>query len=94
MYQTTQANGGAELENAIKYSSHDEPVTITAELKGNFVITSVAQFYRGKDSRHTIPGTRMGLPIANAIITAHGGSLRVRSQWGHGSTFAFSLPIY
>ena len=98
------------LENAIKYSPPDQPITITAELKGNFVITSVAdrgsgvkkseqklifqKSYRGKDTRHVVPGTGMGLCIANAIITAHGGSLIVNSEPGQGSTFSFSLPIY
>ena len=98
------------LENAIKYSPPEEPIRITAELKGNFVITSVAdrgsgirkseqalifeKSYRGNDSRHVVPGTGMGLPIANAIITAHGGLLTVRSLRGHGSTFSFSLPVY
>jgi len=97
------------LENAIKYSPPYEPISITAELKGNVVITSVTdrgggirksertlifeKSYRGKDSRDAVPGTGMGLPIANAIITAHGGSLMVKSQSRRGSTFSFSLPI-
>ena len=98
------------LENAIKYSPLEDPIVITAELKGNCVITSVAdrgagireselglifeKFYRGEDHRHAVQGTGMGLPIANAIIMAHGGSLTVKSQLGHGTIFAFSLPIY
>jgi len=98
------------LENAIKYSPREDPIEIMAELNGHFVITSVVdrgggireselglifeKFYRGEDHRHAIQGTGMGLPIANAIIMAHGGSLTVKSQLGHGSIFAFSLPIY
>jgi len=98
------------LENAIKYSPREEAIIITAELNGNFVITSVAdrgggiheselglifeKFYRGANHRHAVQGTGMGLPIANSIIRAHGGSLTVTSQLGHGSIFAFSLPIY
>jgi two-component system, OmpR family, sensor histidine kinase KdpD len=97
------------LENAIKYSPREEAIVITAELNGNFVITSVAdrgggiheselglifeKFYRGEDHRYAVQGTGMGLPIANAIIRAHGGSLSVTSQLGHGSTFSFTLPI-
>ena len=34
----------------------------------------------------------MGLAIAKAIIEAHGGTLGVTSQLGHGSVFYFSLP--
>jgi two-component system, OmpR family, sensor histidine kinase KdpD len=97
------------LENAIKYSQREEAIVITAALKGNFVITSVAdrgagireselglifeKFYRGEAQRHAVPGTGMGLPIAHAIIRAHGGSLTVKSRLGYGSIFAFSLPV-
>jgi two-component system sensor histidine kinase KdpD len=35
----------------------------------------------------------MGLPIAKAIVEAHGGTIAVISQVGHGSVFSFSLPI-
>lgn len=51
------------------------------------------KFYRGEDHRYAVQGTGMGLPIANAIIRAHGGLLSVTSQLGHGSTFSFTLPI-
>src|SRR5258708_21682894 len=63
------------LENAAKYSPPDQPITITAELTGNFVLTSVAdrgsgiddseqalifdKFYRGKDHRYAVQGTGM-----------------------------------
>jgi two-component system sensor histidine kinase KdpD len=36
----------------------------------------------------------MGLPIAKAIVEAHGGTIGVVSQLGHGSVFTFSLPIF
>lgn len=97
------------LENANKYSPPDEPITITAKVKGNFVMTSVAdrcrgiqdweqdlifeKSYRGKNQRNVIQGTGMGLPIAKAIIEAHGGSLSVKSQRGHGCIFSLTLPI-
>jgi len=50
------------------------------------------KFYRGKDQRYSVEGTGMGLPIAKAIIEAHGGNLTVTSQLGRGSVFSFSLP--
>ncbi len=39
------------------------------------------------------PGTGLGLPIAKQIITHLGGELWVDSELGHGSTFAFRLPL-
>ena len=43
----------------------------------------------------TLPGAGhgMGLPIAKAIVEAHGGTIGVISQLGQGSVFSFCLPI-
>jgi two-component system sensor histidine kinase KdpD len=97
------------IDNANLYSPKDQPITITVELTGDSVTTSVAdrgagidgfeqtmifdKFYRGKDQRYLVRGTGMGLPIAKALITAQGGSISVTSQLGHGSVFSFTLPV-
>jgi len=97
------------IDNANIYSPKDAPITISAELTGDCVATSVAdrgpgiddfeqgmifdKFYRGKDQRYLVRGTGMGLPIAKAIITAHKGAIGVTSQLGHGSVFSFTLPV-
>ncbi|MGB8441950.1 MAG: DUF4118 domain-containing protein [Candidatus Acidiferrales bacterium] len=97
------------LENANQYSPADQPITITAEATPDFIVTSVAdrgagiddleqnlifeKFYRGKDQRYLVQGTGMGLPIAKAIIEAHGGTMSLTSQRGQGSVFSFTLPI-
>lgn len=96
------------LENAAKYSPPNSPITITAEQKGERVITSVAdqgygiddfeqslvfdKFYRGRDQRYSAQGTGMGLAIAKALVEAHNGSVSVTSQLGRGSVFSFDLP--
>jgi two-component system, OmpR family, sensor histidine kinase KdpD len=96
------------IDNANRYSPAGQPITITAERNGDFVAVSVAdrgsgidsleqalifqKFYRGKDQRYAIEGTGMGLPIAKAIVEAHGGSMSVTSQLGQGSVFTFTLP--
>jgi two-component system, OmpR family, sensor histidine kinase KdpD len=97
------------VDNANLYSPKEEPITITAELSGDYVTISVAdrgpgiddleqgmifdKFYRGKDQRYLVRGTGMGLPIAKALVTAHQGTIGVTSQLGHGSVFSFSLPL-
>jgi len=97
------------IENADAYSQKDRPITISAEVSDSRVVVSVAdhgpgiedmelglifdKFYRGKDQRFQVQGTGMGLPIAKAIVEAHGGTIGVTSQLGHGSVFSFSLPI-
>ena len=97
------------IDNANLYSPKEQPITISAELTGETVTTSVAdrgpgiddfeqgmifdKFYRGKDQRYLVRGTGMGLPIAKAIIAAHKGAISVTSQLGHGSVFSFTLPV-
>ena len=97
------------IENANQYSPPEDPITISAEHHGDCVVTSVAdrgagiddpeqnlifeKFYRGRDQRYRVEGTGMGLPIAKAIVQAHGGTISLTSQRGHGSVFSFTLPI-
>jgi two-component system sensor histidine kinase KdpD len=96
------------IDNANRYSPAGEPITVTAERNGDFVAFSVAdrgagidtleqalifqKFYRGRDQRYAIEGTGMGLPIAKAIVEAHGGTITVTSQLAQGSVFTFTLP--
>lgn len=97
------------LENAGKYSQPGQPIKVTSELNGNWLVISIAdrgpgidsfeqslifeKFYRGQHQRYTAPGTGMGLAIAKVIVEAHGGTIGVVSQLGSGSVFSFTLPI-
>jgi PAS domain S-box-containing protein len=38
--------------------------------------------------------TGLGLPIVQRILSGYGGKIRVRSQFGKGTTFYVTLPIY
>jgi len=96
------------LDNALKYSPPDNPITIGARLGEGKVIlyltdkgqgigeTEQAQifekFYRGKNERH-LQGTGMGLAIAREIVRAHGEDIALTSTPGKGSEFSFGLPI-
>ncbi len=38
-------------------------------------------------------GTGLGLPVVHGIVTSHGGTIKVASKFGEGSSFEISLPI-
>ncbi|HET9100318.1 MAG TPA: DUF4118 domain-containing protein [Acidobacteriaceae bacterium] len=97
------------LENAAKYSPPGNPIFISAEETKDALVMSVAdrgvgigmleksfifdKFYRGTGQRYRVHGTGMGLAIAKAIVEAHGGTISVTSQVGHGSVFSFEIPL-
>jgi signal transduction histidine kinase len=52
------------------------------------------KFFRVRSTPNIhVPGTGLGLPIARAVIEAHGGRIWVESKIGEGTTLHFSLPL-
>jgi chemotaxis protein histidine kinase CheA len=44
-------------------------------------------------TQRVIPGSGLGLTISKAIVDAHQGTITVRSDENHGSTFTVRLPL-
>jgi len=93
------------LENALKYSR--DTVRVSAEALESKVHIFVhdqgsgidpktlehifERFYRGEENA-SIPGFGLGLPIAQSLVNAQGGSIQVESSLGSGTTVTVSLP--
>ncbi len=93
------------IDNAVKYSSPGDTVTITAEQSGGNVKITVAdtgcgikeqdlskvktKFYK---ANHTRRGSGIGLAVADEIVSMHGGTLDIKSREGVGTTVIITLP--
>lgn len=96
------------MENAVKYSDKEANVDIDIKQDEYFTIISVSdhgvgidkkyqkkifeQFYRIPATHHK-SGHGIGLAMVKYAIKAHGGTIKVVSEPGKGSTFTFTLPL-
>lgn len=82
--------GARDGPGGVEFSVRDFGPGITSE----HVPRLFERFYRVDKARsRESGGTGLGLAIAKHIVRAHGGSIRVESELGHGSTFFFILPF-
>lgn len=96
------------MENAVKYSDREANVEVNIKQDEHFTIISVSdhgvgidkkyqkkifeQFYRIPATHHK-SGYGIGLAMVKYAVKAHGGTIKVVSELGKGSTFTFTLPL-
>lgn len=96
------------LDNALKFTRPNDTIEIRAFEDGSTVAIEVAdtgpgipeedmphvweELYRGKSARG-VPGSGLGLALAQAIIQRHGGRLSLRSRAGQGTVFSARFPF-
>jgi signal transduction histidine kinase len=96
------------LDNALKYSPPDTPITIQVQNGAGTITVAVTdhgsgmseqeqkrvfeRLYRSPSVQHRIPGSGLGLSIALDIARAHHGDLSVASRPGE-TTFSLTLPV-
>ncbi|MBV9891465.1 MAG: hypothetical protein JO090_11340 [Rhizobacter sp.] len=78
-----------KLEHSVEIAVTDTGVGI-AEDQQSLVFEEFRQ--AGGDYLRKAEGTGLGLALAKRFVELHGGSIRVESEPGRGSTFAFILP--
>jgi two-component system, OmpR family, sensor histidine kinase KdpD len=93
------------LENALRHGGPNGAVSVLARRDGDAARLEVRdegagfppgdaerlfdKFYRARSG----PGAGLGLAIARAIVTAHGGRIWAEAGEPRGATFAFTLPF-
>ena len=97
------------LSNASKFSSAGDEIVFKAAVDDNGLLVEVTDsgigisaeeqarlfqpYHRVEQDRQKFPGIGLGLAVSRQIIEAHGGTIRVTSQRGRGSTFHFRIPL-
>ncbi|HEX4774965.1 MAG TPA: ATP-binding protein [Candidatus Saccharimonadales bacterium] len=92
-------SANSKVINISTYLNKEGAIETTVQDFGKGMPTSVlpnlfTKFYRDHRNRAQIGGTGLGLYLSKAIVTAHGGTIWVRSKEGEGSTFGFTLIPY
>lgn len=99
---------GIVMDNAIRYSTVGEAVSLRLLIDGRSAKVSVRnrgtrldedevnnvfdRFYRGNEAARSSDGSGLGLPVAKAIVDAHGGSISLHPE-NDGVTVVVRLPM-
>ena len=76
-------------DGSIEIAVTDTGIGITTEDQD----TVFEEFRQVGTSDKKAEGTGLGLALCRKFVELHGGRIRVESDPGHGSTFAFTLPL-
>jgi signal transduction histidine kinase len=95
------------LENAVNFSSYGATIDVqlsAMDADVTLIVSDIGQgiesaelphifdrFYRSDTARNT-PGTGLGLSIVKAVVEAHGGTVRIVSAPGVGTTVRLAFP--
>jgi two-component system phosphate regulon sensor histidine kinase PhoR len=96
------------MHNAVKFTPEGGRVAVNAGVVDGTLFVKISdtgigiaatdlprvfeRFYKVDHSRADV-GSGIGLAIVKHSVEAHGGSVSVESEPGHGSTFGFSIPL-
>lgn len=96
------------LDNAIKYSESGKGIVVKLSTLSNDLVIEVEdngigiplheaklvweELYRGSNVQ-AVPGTGIGLSIAQSIVEAHGGEATLKSRENVGTTVTIRLPL-
>ena len=93
------------IDNALKYSSADGVVNISAEQKDNTIVITIADNGCGIPAEHlpkikqkfykanqTVRGSGIGLAVADEIVRLHKGTLDIDSVENVGTTVTITIP--
>jgi len=80
----------------VKLRFNQDNIIVEIEDKGPGISKSEYEnifqpFYRSKTLLNKVPGSGLGLPLADHIVRLYNGTIEVCSQPGHGSIFTITL---
>jgi two-component system NtrC family sensor kinase len=86
---STRASHGADPEFLMSDSVHIQIRDNGKGIPEEYLPHIFEPFFSTKEEK----GTGLGLWVSQGIVQAHGGSIKLRSREGRGTTFNVALPI-
>jgi signal transduction histidine kinase len=89
VFVSTRVSHGADQEFLMSESVHIQIRDTGKGIAEEHLPHIFEPFFSTKDEK----GTGLGLWVSQGIVQAHGGSIKLRSRHGRGTTFSVALPI-